>query len=175
MRHQFARESAAEPPAQEQIRILAEYAAGIQAIINRDGLQPFRFGALAMEEALDEVDQSLAILEKKGALTDWGANRLARLRTILQLRREWATDLACLRQCHIWLLHAEALRENAARSSRDRRGRGELVAVSRAASSSRQFTTDLRQVPAPFRGGASALTALPFELDHRCPLTPNQQ
>jgi hypothetical protein len=65
VQHQFAREAAAEPPAQEQIRILAEYAAGIQAIINRDGLQPFRFGALAMEEALDEVDQSLAILEKK--------------------------------------------------------------------------------------------------------------
>ena len=32
VRHQFARESASEPQAQEQIRILAEYAAGIQAM-----------------------------------------------------------------------------------------------------------------------------------------------
>jgi hypothetical protein len=27
----------------------------------------------------------------------------------VQLRRGWAADLACLRQCHTWLLHAEAL------------------------------------------------------------------
>jgi hypothetical protein len=43
-------------------RILADYAAGIQALINRDGLQPFRFGAIAMDDALGEVEQSLARL-----------------------------------------------------------------------------------------------------------------
>ncbi|MGO8950820.1 MAG: hypothetical protein ACLQUY_24835 [Ktedonobacterales bacterium] len=53
----------AEPHAAALVQILAAYAAGIQAIINRDGLQPFRFAALAMDEALDEVDQSLATLE----------------------------------------------------------------------------------------------------------------
>jgi len=47
-------------------RILADYAAGLQALINRDGLQPFRFGALAMDDALGEVEQSLTRLAKKG-------------------------------------------------------------------------------------------------------------
>jgi hypothetical protein len=45
-------------------RILAEYAAGVQALINRDGLQPFRFGAVAMDDALGAVEQSLARLAK---------------------------------------------------------------------------------------------------------------
>jgi hypothetical protein len=61
-------------------RILAEYAAGLQALINRDGLQPFRFGAVAMDDALGEVDQSLARLAdtaaggaKKGELFPPGA------------------------------------------------------------------------------------------------------
>jgi hypothetical protein len=48
-------------------RILAEYAAGLQALINRDGLQPFRFGALAMDDALEEVEQSLARLADMAA------------------------------------------------------------------------------------------------------------
>jgi hypothetical protein len=50
-------------------RILAEYAAGLQALLNRDGVQPFRFGAVAMNEALSEVEQSLTHLAeaaKKG-------------------------------------------------------------------------------------------------------------
>src|SRR5262249_40096324 len=48
-------------------RILAEYAAGLQALINRDGLQPFRFGAVAMDDALGEVEQSLARLADPAA------------------------------------------------------------------------------------------------------------
>ncbi len=48
-------------------RILAEYATGIQAIINRDGLPPFRFGAVAMDDALGEVERSLDRLAPKGA------------------------------------------------------------------------------------------------------------
>jgi hypothetical protein len=46
--------------------ILAEYAAGIQALINRDGLQPFRFGAVAMDDALGEVEHSLDRLAEVG-------------------------------------------------------------------------------------------------------------
>jgi hypothetical protein len=34
---------------------------------------------------------------------------LARLRTIVQVRHDWEADLTCLRQCHTWLLQAEAL------------------------------------------------------------------
>jgi hypothetical protein len=54
-------------------RILAEYAAGLQALINRDGLQPFRFGAVAMDDALSEVERSLARLAKKGEPSPPGA------------------------------------------------------------------------------------------------------
>ena len=62
-----------------------------------------------------------------------------------------------------------------ARSSRDRRCRGELVADPRAAPTSRQFSVGLCQMPAPFCGSASALTALSRELDERRPPTPEQQ
>jgi hypothetical protein len=54
-------------------RILADYAAGIQAIINRDGLQPFRFGAVAMDDTLGEIGQSLDRLAKKGEPSPTGA------------------------------------------------------------------------------------------------------
>jgi hypothetical protein len=66
----------AEVPQVPHARILAEYAAGLQALINRDGLQPFRFGAVAMDDALREVEQSLARLAagaKKGEPSPHGA------------------------------------------------------------------------------------------------------
>ena len=47
-------------------RILADYAAGLQAVMNRDGLQPFRFGAVALDDALGEVEQSVAHLANQG-------------------------------------------------------------------------------------------------------------
>jgi hypothetical protein len=67
---------AADPDEVPYARILAEYAAGLQALINRDGLQPFRFGAVAMDSALGEVEQSLARLAeaaKKGEVFRPGA------------------------------------------------------------------------------------------------------
>jgi hypothetical protein len=95
-------------------RILADYAAGLQAVINRDGLQPFRFGAVALDDALGEVEQSLAHLanqgrNKGGAIPAWCANRRSRLRTIVRLRAPFAADLACLRRGQAWLLEAERL------------------------------------------------------------------
>jgi hypothetical protein len=59
VRRQLDRRVAASPDDAPYARILAEYAAGLQALINRDGLQPFRFGAVAMDDALGEVEQSL--------------------------------------------------------------------------------------------------------------------
>jgi hypothetical protein len=70
VRHQLDRKAAtASPDATPYARLLAEYAAGLQALLNRDGLQPFHFGAVAMDDALGEVDRSLAHLAegaKKG-------------------------------------------------------------------------------------------------------------
>jgi hypothetical protein len=88
VRRQLDRRVAAAGPAASDgsddapyARILAEYAAGLQALINRDGLQPFRFGALAMDDAREEVEQSLARLAdtaaggaKKGGLVPPGAS-----------------------------------------------------------------------------------------------------
>jgi hypothetical protein len=72
VRRQLDRRAAADAPGPDgpdadeaaYARILAEYAAGVQALINRDGLQPFRFGAVAMDDALGAVEQSLARLAK---------------------------------------------------------------------------------------------------------------
>lgn len=69
VRRQLDRRAAAGPEDADEAayaRILAEYAAGLQVLINRDGLQPFRFGAVAMDDALGAVEQSLARLAKKG-------------------------------------------------------------------------------------------------------------
>src|SRR5262249_31073165 len=58
-RRQLDRRVAASPEEAPYARIVAEYAAGLQALIARDGLQPFRFGAVARDDALGEVEQSL--------------------------------------------------------------------------------------------------------------------
>jgi hypothetical protein len=59
-----------------QLHILNDYALAIQTVLNLDGQQPFRYPALAADEALSEIATSLAELEK-GALrpTAWcGSN-----------------------------------------------------------------------------------------------------
>ncbi len=68
VRRQLDRRAAANPDEAPCARLLAEYAAGLQALMNRDGLQPFRFGAVAMHDVLGAVEQSLAHLaETAGA------------------------------------------------------------------------------------------------------------
>ncbi len=62
VRRQLDRRAAASPDEAPDARLFAEYAAGIQALSTRDGRQPFRFGAVAMDDALGEVTQSLAHL-----------------------------------------------------------------------------------------------------------------
>ncbi len=48
----------------EQLEALDDYALGIQAALNRDGLLPFEYPAVRAGEDLDEVAASLARLEK---------------------------------------------------------------------------------------------------------------
>jgi hypothetical protein len=70
------RVAAADPDGSDDApdaRLLAEYAAGRQALINRDGLQPLRFGAVAMDDALGEVEQRLVRLAKRGQRSAPGA------------------------------------------------------------------------------------------------------
>jgi hypothetical protein len=70
------RVAAADPDGSDDApyaRILAEYAAGLQTLMNRDGLQPFRFGAVAMDDALGEVEQSLVRLANRGQPSPPGA------------------------------------------------------------------------------------------------------
>jgi hypothetical protein len=49
-----------------QLAILQDYAAAIQAAIHVDGLAPFEYAGLKMDEALTRVQQSLQRLQKKG-------------------------------------------------------------------------------------------------------------
>lgn len=49
-----------------QLAILQEYAAAIQAAIHVDGLAPFEYAGLKMDEALTYLQQSLQLLQKKG-------------------------------------------------------------------------------------------------------------
>ncbi|HLZ57589.1 MAG TPA: transposase [Ktedonosporobacter sp.] len=58
--------SAAEAE-QAQYAVLDRYAASAQAAVHLDGLAPFRYGGLEMQEALDALQSSLEQVEKKGA------------------------------------------------------------------------------------------------------------
>ena len=51
-----------------QYEVLDRYAASAQAALHLDGLAPFRYGGLEMEEALDALQSSLEQIAKKGAL-----------------------------------------------------------------------------------------------------------
>jgi hypothetical protein len=50
----------------EQLHILEEYAAMVEGALNIDGLTPFQYGGLAMQEALTKIQTSLEKLEKRG-------------------------------------------------------------------------------------------------------------
>lgn len=46
--------------------MLDEYAAGMLAALNIDGLQPFSYATVEAAQVLEEVEASLQRLEKKG-------------------------------------------------------------------------------------------------------------
>lgn len=52
-----------------QYEVLDRYAATAQGALHFDGLAPFRFGGLEMQEALDVLHTSLEAIQKKGALS----------------------------------------------------------------------------------------------------------
>jgi hypothetical protein len=49
-----------------QLRILEDYAALVEGALNIDGLKPFHYAGVAMQEALTSIETSLEKLEKKG-------------------------------------------------------------------------------------------------------------
>jgi hypothetical protein len=56
----------AKPGEQEQLQVLADYALGINTALNLEGTQPFEYPGIAAFDALEEIEQSLRQLEKKG-------------------------------------------------------------------------------------------------------------
>ena len=50
-----------------QLEVLEEYAAMVEGALNVESLPPFKYGGLAMQEALTHIQTSLEKLEKKGA------------------------------------------------------------------------------------------------------------
>jgi len=57
---------AAEEAEAEQLKVLDDYALGIQTALNRDGTLPFEYPGVQAGEDLDEVAESLWRLKKKG-------------------------------------------------------------------------------------------------------------
>jgi hypothetical protein len=50
----------------EQLHILEQYAAMVEGALNIDGLKPFGYAGLQMQEALSKIQTSLEKLEKGG-------------------------------------------------------------------------------------------------------------
>jgi hypothetical protein len=53
----------------KQLHILADYAAMVEGALNIDGLKPFGYAGLQMQEALTHIQTSLEKLEKRGELS----------------------------------------------------------------------------------------------------------
>lgn len=49
-----------------QLQVLNDYALALQSALNLEGQQPFRYASLAVDDALSEIDASLARLQKGG-------------------------------------------------------------------------------------------------------------
>ncbi|MBV9231089.1 MAG: hypothetical protein JOZ18_17395 [Chloroflexi bacterium] len=50
----------------QQLRVLEDYAAAVQTAVNVEGLAPFEYAGVRMDEALSSIEQSLEQVEKKG-------------------------------------------------------------------------------------------------------------
>lgn len=50
----------------QQLGVLEDYAAAVQTAVNVEGLAPFEYAGLRMDEALSAIEQSLEQVEKKG-------------------------------------------------------------------------------------------------------------
>ncbi len=67
VRQQISRRSQhASASEAEQLAVLNDYALGMQTALHFDGLLPFEYPAVAAAEALEAVESSLQVLEKKG-------------------------------------------------------------------------------------------------------------
>jgi hypothetical protein len=68
-RHLRKAEESKEEHEQEitQFQILEEYAATVEGALNSDGLKPFGYAGLEMQEALSKIQTSLEKLEKGGS------------------------------------------------------------------------------------------------------------
>lgn len=62
------RKVSATPAERAQYEVLDRYAACAQAAVHLDGLAPFRYAGLQMQEGLDALQESLEQIEKKGEL-----------------------------------------------------------------------------------------------------------
>lgn len=58
----------ASPQEAKQLAVLDDYATGILAALNTDGLQPFKYATVQASEMLDQLEASLGQLPKKGGL-----------------------------------------------------------------------------------------------------------
>lgn len=94
----------------EQLSGLDDYARGLLAGLNRDGLAPFDFAAVPVGEDLDERATSLERLEKKGAaVSTLCAQKRARLRVIVAERSSWVEQREQGKRRHQGVREAEHL------------------------------------------------------------------
>jgi hypothetical protein len=60
-------EQAEDDSTAAQLQLLNDYALAVQSALNLEGQQPFRYASLAVDDALSEIDASLARLQKGGS------------------------------------------------------------------------------------------------------------
>ncbi len=93
----------------QQLGVLDAYASAIQVAINSDGLAPFHYAGLSMDEALCDLQESLARLEKKEGVNQTCTNRLRRLARILHETEAQRKPFQQIRRMREWLLEIERI------------------------------------------------------------------
>lgn len=93
----------------QQLGVLDAYASAIQVAINSDGLAPFQYAGLSMDEALCDLQESLARLEKKEGVNQTCTNRLRRLARILHETEAQRKSFQQIRRMREWLLEIERI------------------------------------------------------------------
>jgi hypothetical protein len=110
-RHIQAGKKATEPEKQqegEQLRVLADYALGIQTALNFDGPAPFEYPGIRGYDALTEIEMSLQKLERKGdPVSRTVGQKLERLKELVGLRKQWQEAIDSLKYMRDWVLTAE--------------------------------------------------------------------
>jgi hypothetical protein len=107
----------------EQLDILDEYALGIQAVLNQDGIAPFDYKGVDAYDALDDIADSIEKIKKKGQSDNVSVSlQLDYFEQLLKEREQWRGHIEMIRRMKQLVLDAENILNGSWAESSDKIG-----------------------------------------------------